>query len=232
MNRRYHTYSILGFILGICLILTSAAQADWWDRIGRDAIRGSGQMGTEDRDLDAFDAIVVDNSTDLDIKIDEKFTATLEGDDNLLKYIITEVRHNTLYVTTEDDISINTRQNLRLYLTMPTLTALEIQGSSDVRAQDLKSQDLFILIAGSGDVDMSGTADEIEIEIDGSGDVDGRGFDAKFARVDINGSGDVALGVTERLRVSINGSGDVTYYGDPSVRKSINGSGDIIARRR
>ena len=59
-------------------------------------------------------------------------------------------------------------------LTVPRLSAVTVQGSSDVTA------------------DFS-EADDVAVEIDGSGDVEGSGIDASEVTVTISGSGDVTL---------------------------------------
>ena len=72
-----------------------------------------------------------------------------------------------------------------------------------------------------------GTADDLDVIIRGSGDV--KAFDLEVIRANVNvgGSGDVELNVTEFLEVTINGSGDVFFEGNPQVDVTINGSGDV-----
>lgn len=49
----------------------------------------------------------------------------------------------------------------------------------------------------------------------------------KTAVVNISGSGDARLRVSEALDVTITGSGDVEYHGDPQVNSNISGSGKV-----
>ena len=60
--------------------------------------------------------------------------------------------------------------------------------------------------------------------------MDARALAGRSAKVAINGSGDVALGVTEQLDVQLSGSGDLSYAGRPQLRQSVSGSGEIHRR--
>lgn len=212
-------------------IMANSALADQWSRWGRgERIRGSGKMATEMRDLTGFTSISVNNSTDIDIIIGDKYRVELEAEDNLLEIIETEVVRGELRITTADGYSIRSRRGSRLTITMPNLEGIKISGSSDIRAQNINSDELTIEIRGSGDIELSGRAEEVEIEIRGSGDIDARDLLAVSVEIDIRGSGDVEISVEENLWVNISGSGDITYYGDPRLKKKIRGSGDISQR--
>jgi hypothetical protein len=85
-------------------------------------------------------------------------------------------------------------------------------------------------IAGSGDVVVSGTADEARFGIAGSGDIDARNLGAKKVGVSISGSGDAHVNATETLDAKVAGSGDVTYSGHPhDVSRRVSGSGSVEA---
>ena len=84
-------------------------------------------------------------------------------------------------------------------------------------------------IDGSGDVVVSGEVDFQRLEIDGSGDYWALDLTSARGVLDINGSGDADVFVTEELRIRINGSGDVHYAGGAQLITEINGSGDIDA---
>ncbi len=212
-------------------MVADSALADKWSRWGRgERIRGSGKMATEMRDVKDFTVISVKNSTDIDITIGDKFSVELEAEDNLLEIIETEVVRGELRITTAEGYNVRSRKGSRLTITMPNLEGIEISGSSDLRAQGVDSDELTIDITGSGDIELTGKAKEVEIEIRGSGDIDARDFHAVTVEIDIRGSGDVDISVEEHLWVNISGSGDITYYGDPKVKKKVRGSGDISQR--
>lgn len=105
-----------------------------------------------------------------------------------------------------------------------------IAGAGDITLKDLQAGELALAIAGSGDIEAGGGATRLSIRISGSGDVDAAALAADEVSVRIAGSGDVEVRPAKTLDVAIAGSGDVVYRGDPTVVRSISGSGTITRR--
>ena len=82
-------------------------------------------------------------------------------------------------------------------------------------------------IAGSGDINLGGTANELDASIAGSGTVKADRLKAKSVVLNIAGSGDATVWATDTMKLSIAGSGDVKYWGDAKVTQSVAGSGSI-----
>lgn len=101
-----------------------------------------------------------------------------------------------------------------------------ISGSGDIRlytqASNVKSK-----ISGSGDTYLRGTTQSLDAKISGSGNI--RAFDlvGETAVVNISGSGDCEVNVSNTLDVTITGSGNVRYKGTPAINTHISGSGNI-----
>jgi hypothetical protein len=82
-------------------------------------------------------------------------------------------------------------------------------------------------IAGNGEVELGGKANDMTIDIAGSGDVNAKALTTNTLKVSISGSGTVKADVTTDLDASISGSGDVLYSGSPHVNSSVSGSGTV-----
>ncbi len=191
---------------------------------------GSGDKASEERDLDEFDRIVLTGSADIEITRGTEQSVIVVTDDNLLDNVQTRVRgRRTLKIDTRG--SYSTKIGMKIYIVVPGIREVSVQGSGDVQIEDLDQREIEISVSGSGDIDVEGRVDLIEIDVDGSGDIDARGLDAKDAYVRIDGSGDVTVFASESFTGSINGSGDIKVYGDPpSLSRSVRGSGDITMR--
>ena len=85
-------------------------------------------------------------------------------------------------------------------------------------------------VNGSGDIEPSGTTDDLTVRINGSGDFEGGDLAAATGDINISGGGSVVVNVSDQLDVSIRGSGDVVYIGSPVLRQDISGSGDVSQR--
>ena len=83
-------------------------------------------------------------------------------------------------------------------------------------------------IFGSGKIKLTGIADDLDLGISGSGDYKGFSLEAITTEVQISGSGEVEVLVTDQLDVRISGSGDVYYKGFPELDIEISGSGEVV----
>lgn len=107
---------------------------------------------------------------------------------------------------------------------------LAVSGSGDLSAT-INAATVTATLSGSGDINLAGSGSTFNAAVDGSGEVDAREFTAKSAVINVDGSGDAAVSVSEELQARVSGSGDVTYYGNPkNVKSDISGSGDITKR--
>ena len=135
-----------------------------------------------------------------------------------------------------------------VYITVPSLTALSLSGSGDLRvdgpvqASDFKvsvagsgnltlpqltAQNLQTSLAGSGNVVLGGSCPRHEIRISGSGNVKAADLRTADTRISIGGSGDATVQATKTLTSSIAGSGNVRYSGSPQLTSSKSGSGSV-----
>jgi len=188
-------------------------------------VRGSGVEATETRDLPEFESIVLKGSGDVTVEIGDEQSVVVEIDDNLLEIIQTKVDDGELVIDTEK--SYSSKLGLKVRITMVEFDGIEISGSGDADVSGIDGGELQFKVNGSGNVNASGTADEVTIVVNGSGDVNLFKLEASEASVRIAGSGDVDVHATEELNVRIMGSGDVTYDGSPQVEMKVMGSGDV-----
>jgi hypothetical protein len=84
-----------------------------------------------------------------------------------------------------------------------------------------------VSIAGSGDLNLGGTANELEGSIAGSGSIKADRLKAKNVVVKVAGAGEATIWATDTMKLSIAGSGDVKYWGEAKVTQSVAGSGSI-----
>ncbi len=211
-------------------------------------VRGNGVIQEQTRALSGFNAITSANSVDVFVKQGDAFSVVVRADGNLLKYIKTEVRNNTLVIsvtknvwrakTMEVHITMNTLQKVVMsgsgdfYCKSP-FSAQNLQfilsGSGDVKAV-LEAKNVHIKVRGSGDVEVNGIRGDLGVEINGSGDVDASGLQLETCSLKVTGSGDVKLkGRTARLTAVVVGSGDVEAGALAAVSVSVKntGSGDM-----
>jgi hypothetical protein len=147
-------------------------------------------------------------------------------DDNLLQYVTTEVRGDTLHIGMQPG-SYSFRRDLVVELSAPVLEAVSISGSGSAHVHGVSGGTFAATISGSGDVTAQGSVEHLSASVSGSGELRLAGLRARTAQVQISGSGDVRVDVSEDLNVQVSGSGDVRYSGNPRVLSNISGSGSV-----
>ncbi len=189
---------------------------------------GSGVFAEDQRSTPDFHAIELDGSFDVRARIGAQTSVTVSGDDNLLEFVLIDVRNGVLHVDLERG-SYQMKESLVVHVTTPILRAVVLDGSGDISVEGLAERAFSATLDGSGDISATGEVDELEVILDGSGDITLTGLRAREAAVELDGSGDVEVFVEDSLRVDIDGSGDVAYRERPSidVDVSIDGSGEI-----
>jgi len=105
---------------------------------------------------------------------------------------------------------------------------IDISGSGDIDLELGQNIDeIEVKIAGSGNVDLSGIGNSADIKIAGSGKINNFDLDVLNSNIDMSGSGEANVSVSEKLEVKITGSGNVCYMGQPQVDSEITGSGKL-----
>jgi hypothetical protein len=218
-------------------------------------VSGSGRTVTEQRSLPPFQGVALSGSMDLVVRQGSTQQVEVTVDDNLLPFLETEVTGSgadaRLQVRWKRGMSIYSKTDARIHVTVPRLTSLaasgsgdmtvepfetpslsiSVSGSSDTRLQKLTTAALQISISGSGDVEGAGSATRLKIGIAGSGDVKLREMKSDEVSVNIVGSGDASVHADKALEVRIAGSGDVVYTGNAAtVNAKVAGSGSVNKR--
>lgn len=101
-----------------------------------------------------------------------------------------------------------------------------ISGSGDFTINTV-TEYLECGISGSGKYTLSGLATEADYSISGSGNFEALELATKKTSIDISGSGDLRVNVSDELNIKISGSGDIYYIGNPRINTDISGSGNI-----
>ena len=207
----------------ICTTFLVQAQYGKWGK----GIKGEGPKVRETLQLDKISGFSLGVPADVFLS-KGKQKVEIRGQKNIIANIERDVRGG--YWNIEFDKNVKDMSDLEIYITLPSFDKLAIAGAGSIIGEDEFNNlsDLDVSIAGSGDIELEGTAEDLEVSIAGSGDIKLKDLKAGNCEVSIAGSGDCEIHVSADLKVSIAGSGDVKYKGNPSkVKSSIAGSGDV-----
>ncbi len=216
---------------------------------GLGSVRGSGSVTEEERRVSSFTKVSMMTIGNLYIEVGDEESLTIEAEDNLLEYFVTEVSGDTLEIKMRSGVNLDPTSPVNFYLTVKDLNSITLAGAGNVEAQALRADRFSAVLSGSGDIQFGDlNADTFEAVLSGSGDLrvsggqvgeqiiiltgsgkyDARGLRSDKADVTISGSGSTTINVRQSLRVNISGSGSVRYVGSPSLdRLTVSGSGTI-----
>ena len=93
---------------------------------------------------------------------------------------------------------------------------LIVEGAGRLRAANVAADNLSVGLAGSGSLEIAGTAEIVNADIQGTGDVDGSRLRADNARITTTTTGRVSFEVTREANVNALGLGEITITGDPA----------------
>ena len=206
-------------------------------------------MASEIRSITEFDSIELKGVGDLHVERGEQETLRIEGDDEVIRQIITEVAHRRLVIRFDTWTALRmwgTSQKVAFYITVKDLNHVTISGSGTLHLAHFETEALELSLAGAGsivaDVDVStlqagvagsgdftvtGSAREVDIRITGAGSFRGLGLKGQDVRVSIGGAGKASVRAEETLDVQIGGAGSVEYLGTPALTQKIGGIGKI-----
>jgi len=246
------TISKLFIVVLVLAAITTACGVPFQPRL----VRGSGEVIVEERKVSDFDRILVEGAGRVIITQGSQESLTIETDDNLMKYIKTEVKGDTLEIGFEDDvvftsgrgrIALDPTDGFIFRISVTDLRDISVAGAADIEMEkikteglditlsgagqvsidDLDASQLNILVSGAGDVTMVGRVDSQVVRLSGLGRYQAFDLESQEASITISGAGGANVWVIESLDVTISGAGDVKYYGDPTVNPNISGVGRI-----
>jgi hypothetical protein len=210
---------------------------------------GSGTIVSEERFVDDFDRVFVRGEGTVFLAQGDEVSVVVETDDNLISRVYTEVKDGTLelrYASGPLGTHLRPTQGYNYHITVVELENITIEGSARVFAaglvaeqldleligsgqieiDDLRVDDVGVLITGSGEIILSGEADTQKVSVTGSGTFDGHNFEGKYIEASSKGSGTVTVWATVELDASIEGNGEILYYGDVVPNMSVD-SGEV-----
>ncbi len=203
----------------------------------KEAIDGNGNLIKQERNVSDFDKLEMSGAFDVIVKQGDKERLVIEADENIMSYIETKVENGTLSVDMKNEFHYNHSKTPKIYLFVKSLISVESSGenkiysSGTITANDFKidvsgvgkidmtieTGNLHVESSGVSDIELKGKAESVKIEISGAGDVKALEFVVNNCNIEISGTGNASVNVSDKLDVSISGIGKVSYKGSPTV---------------
>ena len=207
---------------------------------------GFGSTITEELSITDFTGIKLNIDAQVYISQGEVQEVLVKGQENIIDELETKVRNDIWEI--EFDDCVENSDVLRIFITTPSLDFISNSSSGKIQSEDILKMDnleirnngsgdtelsleaaiIHIRNTGSGKIEIEGVAATLDVDIKGSGDIEAFDLLVKDAQVEIDGSGDAQVHVTDFLEIKIDGSGDVYYKGSPDLKITTRGSGKVF----
>jgi uncharacterized Zn-binding protein involved in type VI secretion len=219
------------------------------EQIGGTDIKLSGETRSENRPVSGFTRVQLDGIGDLEIKFGNSESLVVEADENLLPYIVTEVKGDTLIIRMKEDVRIiNMISDVNYTLTAQSLESIELNGLGNITVDPVNTEALEITLDGSGSI----TIDELvgdsltsnlnglgsltinggkvtgqDVTLAGAGSYQAGDMVSENAAISLTGLGSATVWVTGILDAELTGAGSLDYYGKPQATVNDTGLGSI-----
>lgn len=177
-------------------------------------------------------------------------SVVVEGDKNMVDLLEKEsyVENGTWFLSFGS--CVKDYEPLTIYVTLPSYVAFMNHGSGNSSSATVlpTPDDFYLLVGGTGDlsidlealtnvtveltgtgnITLTGQAQQERILVKGNGVVDAFGLTAGQVDIEVKGTGDCLVKATASLNVNISGNGNVYYKGFPVISTDISGNGNVI----
>jgi Putative auto-transporter adhesin, head GIN domain len=194
----------------------------------RAQVKGSGKRVMQKRQISPFTSISTEGVFEIEVTCQKDPSLEIEGDDNVLELITSDVGGNVLRLKNTKNYS--TSEPVRVKITVPNLEGLTVSGAGRIEIKDVKNEKFEIDSNGAPTITVAGDTNVVDIDSNGAGKIDTHNLRAAKAVVDSKGVSRIDLDVKDQLDVTISGPSSVIYRGDPVVNKTIHGPGKVEKR--
>jgi hypothetical protein len=208
-------------------------------------VHGSGNQISETRKFGEFDRISVSGGYKVVLKQDSSFGIKITADDNLLKYIKTEVANQKLKIYSKRNFCNNSQ--LVINIGVKSLKELKATGGIELISDgkiitkdiafkltgatklSIELNAINVTTTGSGatEVNLKGNASSHIIDLSGSGKVNALDFAVNNCDIQTAGVGESRVNVTNILNIHSSGASSVKYKGNPQITNDKSGASSV-----
>ncbi|MBS1445108.1 MAG: DUF2807 domain-containing protein [Odoribacter sp.] len=225
----------LHLILLSCLMLTLCS---WGTRE-----KGSGNVIKEQREVGHFTALNTSSGIHVFLTQGQAEPIRIEAEDNIIKYIETEVEKNRLVIAVNRDRkqkNLEITKPINVYVSIPNLEKIEASSASQIKvtnawkatnmeievnsaAQLIMNLDVTHLdleVSSAAKVQLNGKGDILDAEVSSAANLDAEKFIVRKADIEVSSNAKATIYVTDELEYDTNSRGKLDYYGEPRILKA------------
>ncbi len=208
-------------------------------------IPGDGNIVKETREVADFHEVEVQSAIQATVTLGETKSVVLEGDQNLLELITTDVTNGRLVVATKPSTAIRPTKPITVSIVTNKLDNLDLQGAArvivtnkvetdnfkvsavgatNVGVKSLIAKKVFVESQGASTVVLEGKASSAEVVVTGASKADLAAFEVANLQANVSGASSSNVKATQSVAGDVTGASELTVTGSPTG-KSVKTSG-------
>lgn len=202
------------------------------------AIKGSGVVKEETRDVPAFSKLELSQAIRAEVTVGAETSVRVKADDNVLKLVKTEVKGGTLVVGYESGVAVETRDGVMVTITTPALNAITARTASSVKAtlkpgaqlelaaheasrleaSGIQAEKLTIEVTTAGTIVAAGKAASLKATVSAASGLKAADLTVENARVDASAASHAEVNVAGAIDGTSSGASTISISGHPRQR--------------
>lgn len=223
--RRFLSWISLSIALAATLV--SVACSSDSSPSGSNTVIGSGVLASESRAVQGFAGVSVSGVGRLDAELTGAESLIITAEDNLLQFLVSQVRGNTLHLGPVPSPNLQGTREILYELTAIELRELALSNATQASVSGLDNVVFAVDASGAWNATAAGQTDRQELTLSGAGNYSAGNLASRITTVNISGSVNLVVRVSQRLEGEISGASRLDYFGDPELVLSITGTATV-----
>lgn len=250
MNHRNLRGRAASFASALLALVLTTACVDISINGDGEGVSGSGDLVTREIDASGFSKLNISHAYDATIRAGDSFSVSVTADDNLIDSVDIAASGDTLRADLDGVDSLR-NVTLRLDVTMPALTEVELSGASHADIEGFGSIEelrldasgassfngsidvgrLELRLSGASRAELRGNAGAADLEADGASHLELRDLEIETASANLSGASSGTVTVSGALDVDLSGAARLEYGGDPQLGDVDTSGGATLSSR-
>ena len=209
--------------------------------------RGSGNVVSESRTEKNFTGVSTSQGFEIEVITGEDYSIKIDADDNLMKYVVTEIRGKVLKVGLENNVNVR-NAHLKARITAPAIETIRASSGASVTVKGImKGENTVNLDASSGgtittavdapfvsaeassgsEINLSGRTQTLKFQASSSGSINASALLSENAKVSASSGASVKVHASVKLDASASSGANVKYRGGASVTSNASSGGSV-----
>ena len=188
-------------------------------------LRGGGNVMEYELNVANFSRIALIGPVDLLITQGSEQGVVVRAEPELFEPLQYSVSGDLFQIGYENVRCFETDFGVEVQVTIADLKEVLVSGASKIRSEgELEFEEIEFDVAGTGDISITGSIDDVKYESAGSVVVKNFGLETANTTIEVAGAGEFEVLVNENLDITVSGAATINYKGNPTINQNVSGS--------